>query len=120
MINRRQVLGSLLGALALSQGTVRAQDRGGVLVIGSTGRMGSRFIAQLPDSAGPVTAFVRPTSNPHPARRPGCHLCGGRRLGCGVRRGGGPLGPPTGGPDFRPEPAGTAPHALRGRSPARG
>ncbi len=67
MINRRRVLGSLIAAAALSQSTfrsqdVRAQSPSGVLVIGATGRFGSRFIAQFPDSAGPVTAFVRPTS----------------------------------------------------------
>ena len=63
MMNRRRILGSLAGAAALSLRPVRAQSDGGVLVIGATGRFGSRFIAQLPESAGPVTAFVRPTSN---------------------------------------------------------
>ena len=63
MMNRRQVLGALAGAAAFAQQPVRAQSTGGVLVIGATGRFGSRFIAQLPESAGPVTAFVRPTSN---------------------------------------------------------
>lgn len=52
-----------LVAATIAGSPVSADDDGGVLVIGSTGRMGSRFIAQLPETAGPVTAFVRPTSN---------------------------------------------------------
>lgn len=64
---RRQFLGSvgvsLLGAAELLHSPVRAQQTGGTLVIGATGRFGSRFVAQLPASAGEVTAFVRPTSN---------------------------------------------------------
>ncbi len=52
-----------LVAATIAGSPVSADDSGGVLVIGSTGRMGSRFIAQLPETAGPVTAFVRPTSN---------------------------------------------------------
>ncbi|MCB2107866.1 MAG: SDR family oxidoreductase [Rhodobacteraceae bacterium] len=60
----RRFIGSLiLGALTLCASLTHAIEPGGVFVIGATGQTGSNFIENLPADIGPVTAFVRPTSN---------------------------------------------------------
>ncbi len=63
---------TLPAASIASSGSASAAKHGGVLVIGASGDAGSEFIKYLPSDLGPITAFLRPTSN--------LRLLGGRDL----------------------------------------
>lgn len=55
-------LSSSYASLAMAQ-TPAATQGGGIFVIGASGDAGSNFIRSLPADVGPITAFLRPTSN---------------------------------------------------------